>query len=67
MVRSDDANQSALIRLDYLRIVRRDWPVVGESMEGAIRADHFPSITLMPSQSAPTKPATITVMTALKV
>jgi hypothetical protein len=30
-------------------------------------ADHLPSMTLTPSQTAPTKPVTITVMTALKV
>ena len=32
-----------------------------------VRTDHFPSVALMPSQTAPTKPVTITVMTALKV
>ena len=31
------------------------------------RTDHFPSMTLMPSHTAPTNPVTITVMTALKV
>ena len=30
-------------------------------------AHHFPSVALMPSHTAPTKPLTITVMTALKV
>ena len=30
-------------------------------------AHHFPSVALMPSHTAPTKPVTITVMTALKV
>ena len=30
-------------------------------------ANHFPSMTLMPSHTAPTNPATIIVITALKV
>jgi hypothetical protein len=30
-------------------------------------ANHLPSMTLMPSHTAPTKPATIVVITALKV
>ena len=29
--------------------------------------NHLPSVALTPSQTAPTKPVTITVMTALKV
>jgi len=32
-----------------------------------LRSDHLPSITLTPSQIAPTNPVTITVITALKV
>ena len=32
-----------------------------------VRRDHLPSVALMPSHTAPTKPVTITVMTALKV